>query len=123
MKHTFSVYRTVEPYDCLMFGTAKNHEESVWAIVDFYQKHQQLDSNNSEFAFSDKPSGGLLAHIAEQVQEYKENILLLYPDFEHGDDNGFEVFDSEKNEFLENLWDVIMQHFDDDGTKLMVRLH
>lgn len=56
----------------------------------------------------------LLCHLREQAREYKENILPLFVDAETSD-NSFETYDSEKNEFLENLWDVIYQHFTDVG--------
>lgn len=64
----------------------------------------------------------LVCHLREQAREYKENILPLHPDnpalrFGHPDeiDDSFETYDSEKNEFLESLWDVIYQHFTDNG--------
>lgn len=51
----------------------------------------------------------LLAHLSEQAEYYKAEILPLFQD----SDDGFERYDALKNEFLENLWDVIYQHFED----------
>ncbi len=63
----------------------------------------------------------LVCHLREQAREYKANILPLHPDnpdsrFGHPYeiDDSFETFDSAKNEFLENVWDVIYQHFVDE---------
>ncbi len=61
----------------------------------------------------------LCAYLAEKVRRYNADILPLYPDIEHGDDNGFELFDEAKSEFLESLWDGIMQHFGDGNISIL----
>lgn len=48
----------------------------------------------------------LLEFLKEQHIEYQENILSFYAVNE-------DMADDAKNEFLESLWDVIQQHFDD----------
>ena len=57
----------------------------------------------------------LLAFLSDEHKRYCAEILPLHPDTEHGSDNGFEIFDIAKEDFLESLWDVICQHFDDKG--------
>lgn len=56
----------------------------------------------------DKPTEAvkLLEFLAEQYKEYQENILPFYAESE-------DLADAAKDEFLESLWDVIQQHFDD----------
>lgn len=54
----------------------------------------------------------LLAFLAEQAKHYKAEILPQYPTEEM---DSFEEFDMAKNEFLESLWDVVKQYFDDLG--------
>ena len=58
----------------------------------------------------------LMAFLSDEVKRYKAEILPLIPD-EDADtetsDNSYMEFDETKNEFLESLWDVISQHFDD----------
>jgi len=60
-----------------------------------------------------KRQSDLMAFLADEYKRYNAEILPLYPDVEHGSDNGYEQYDADKNEFLENLWDTIQQHFDD----------
>jgi len=55
----------------------------------------------------------LLAYIKEQVRHYRAEILPLYPSSDDESDSG--PFDEAKNEFLESLWDIVCQHFDDVG--------
>lgn len=54
----------------------------------------------------------LLNFLKEQYTEYQENVLPLTPDGS-SDDDDYRTFDEAKNEFLESLWDVVQQHFDD----------
>jgi len=54
----------------------------------------------------------LMAFLADEYKRYGTLIQPLYPSDKDAD-AGFENFDAEKNEFLENLWDTIQQHFDD----------
>lgn len=58
----------------------------------------------------------LICHLREQAQKYKENILPLYPNDSYlvATQNHID-FDEAKYEFLESLWDVIYQHFTDNG--------
>lgn len=62
----------------------------------------------------------LLAFLQEQYAEYQDNILPICSQSSQSDDAGYE-FDDAKNEFLESLWDVIKQHFDDVTTVKMRR--
>lgn len=48
----------------------------------------------------------LLDFLKTEYSDYKENILPLFASAE-------DMADVAKNDFLENLWDVISQHFDD----------
>ena len=49
------------------------------------------------------------------MKSFKEKVFGF---LEMSDNDEFEtLYDAAKNEFLESLWDVISQHFDDKGTK------
>lgn len=45
---TFSVWRS-NSTECLMSGAASDHNEAIWAIIEFYQECPEWDSNNSGF--------------------------------------------------------------------------
>lgn len=53
----------------------------------------------------------LIAYLAEEAKEYKENILPLLDAKNNFENPDFVEFDEAKNEFLESLWDVIYQTF------------
>lgn len=77
------------------------------------------DAFDAGYAFATPDD--LLIHIAEQVAEYKENILPLHPDSiakslggdvpDYQENWYLQKFDDAKNEFLESLWDVILGHY------------
>lgn len=54
----------------------------------------------------------LLAFLADEHKRFNAEIVPLIPADELDD---FQEYDEAKNEFLESLWDVIQQHFDDLG--------
>lgn len=59
----------------------------------------------------------LLAFLADEHKRYDADIKPLMPNFSDvGIDDAeddYRTFDDARNEFLESLWDVIGQHFDD----------
>lgn len=59
----------------------------------------------------------LFAFLVEQAKHYKAEILPLYPaDDEHFDTTyDFLTYDEAKTDFLDSLWDVILQHLTDNG--------
>lgn len=63
-----------------------------------------------------KPNGrrqeDLLAFLADEHKRYRAEILPLHPDVDE-DCSCFSQYDIDKSDFLEALWDVISQHFDD----------
>ena len=46
--YTFDVW-LIEPKECVMSGRASNRDEAIWAVIEYYQQHPHLDSNNSMF--------------------------------------------------------------------------
>lgn len=52
--------------------------------------------------------GDLMKFLQDEYKRYPK-VLPLYP----SDDEDFEAYDDAKTDFLESLWDVISQHFDD----------
>ncbi len=87
-------------------------------LISEARRHLSVETNLADDVARIK-TALLVCHLREQAREYKENILPLYPDDDPpmpaDESDSFETFDSEKNEFLENLWDVIYQHFTDLG--------
>lgn len=81
------------------------------------------DGNIAELTSDNVHAMGLLNFLQEQYKHYQSEVLPLMPDFgvigvEDAEDD-YMMFDGLKNEFLESLWDVISQHFDDaDHTKV-----
>jgi hypothetical protein len=57
----------------------------------------------------------LLDFLASEHKRYNTEIQPLYPN-ENGDCD-YTVFDESKTDFLEDLWDVISQHFDDENAR------
>jgi pyrroloquinoline quinone (PQQ) biosynthesis protein C len=55
----------------------------------------------------DAEKGNLLAYLIERAEHYRVSILALQSDESHYD------FDDARNDFLEDLWDVIYPHLVD----------
>lgn len=72
------------------------------------------DGNIIELTSDNVHAMGLLESLKASYNEYKKDVLPLVPDLysDHEDDE-YRTFDEAKNDFLESLWDVIQQHFDD----------
>lgn len=64
------------------------------------------DVANIENLCKPPESAKLLAFLKEQYEHYHAEVLPFYAVNE-------DMADNAKNEFLESLWDVINQHFDD----------
>lgn len=71
------------------------------------------DGNIVELTSDNISAMGLVPFLAEQWKYCRKHILSLVPNLYADDD--YEKFDAAKDEFLESLWDVISQHFDDVG--------
>jgi hypothetical protein len=52
-RYTFDVW-LVEPKECVMSGIASNQDEAIWAVIEYYQKFPELDSNNSMFGIDEE---------------------------------------------------------------------
>lgn len=64
-------------------------------------------------------SADLIEFLQAEYKRYRTEILPLHPDNRKSTcgemiDAQFQEYDTDKNEFLESLWDVISQHFDDN---------
>ena len=92
------------------------------AVCDSGHTESELLSDIENIGVMSKTIKGnikLLAGLQESYNEYCKDILPLHPD-NTGNDNyndDYEAYDTAKNEFLESLWDVIQQHFDDLKSK------
>lgn len=90
-------------------------EAELLSDVDGVDKLCKIDAENIK----------LLDFLQTSYNEYQADVLPLVPDlYETNADESadeYEAFDLAKNEFLESLWDVISQHFDDVGKPKMKR--
>ena len=75
------------------------------------------DGNIVELTSDNISAMGLVPFLAEQYKHYQKTILPFCSGFTGTSDNEteFSDYDNLKNDFLESLWDVISQHFDDVG--------
>lgn len=93
----------------------KPKPETQYYVSECPETHQQFlvqtgkDGNIIELTSDNICGMGLLPFLKEQYDDYQKNIL---PHDDLSSDNEAD-FDDAKNEFLESLWDVINQHFDD----------
>ncbi len=85
---------------------------------------ENAETIRRQFLHTNKPTQGksrrasdLLAFLAEEHKRYRTEIEPMIPVDGSDYDSRLEDFDDAKNEFLESLWDVISQHFDDRETK------
>jgi hypothetical protein len=79
----------------------------------------KLGSNKIDHKSKGRRKSDFMAGLKLEYDRYRTEILPLYPSDKEQAENAdsYEKFDIAKEDFLEALWDVISQYFDDNGDK------
>lgn len=90
--------------DILNIAIDETAEAELCWDIDNIDKITQVNTKNTK----------LLDFLQTEFKNYQKNVLPLHPDNpakSDAMDEDYEAFDNAKNNFLESLWDVITEHF------------
>lgn len=79
---------------------------------------ENVETIRRQFLHKETPTGkfrrqaDLMSFLADEFKSYQAKIQPLYP-ANLPDDIDYREYDKAKTEFLESLWDVISQHFEE----------